>query len=1040
MTNHQFAAHSRRGSGGGEPVRVRLLGGFRVSVGSRDVRDFEWRRKAGSLVKILSLSRGRRMHREGISNLLWPSLDAKHAGNNLHRTLHSARKSLAPTPITLRDGMVSLCPDGQIQTDVEAFEEASRMARRTRDPSAYRAAIEIYAGELLPEDRFEEWAEEKRNELRALHISLLVELAGIHEDRGEHSPGIEALRAAISEEGAHEEAHASLMRLLALRGNRAEAVLHYEKLDADFARKLGMKPGPAVRRLYEDIRAGRPMEDRRVETPPASPSGNLPVPLTSFVGREREMVEVKRTLSMTRLLTLTGAGGCGKTRLAVEVARGLAGLCPDGVWLVELAPLSGGVAKAVAAALGVHERPDLPLADTLAEYLRGRNLLLVLDNCEHLVDGAARLSEALLGACENLRILATSREPLGVPGEAVWTLPPLSLPDEDEDFTVGGLMRCEAVRLFVDRARSRLSGFELNTENAAAVARACERLDGIPLAIELATARMGAFAVEKVAERLGGSLALLASGQRTTTPRHRTMRATLEWSHDLLDEAERTLFRRLSIFAGGFSLEAAEGVCSEEGIAKDDILDLLSRLVDKSLVASPDSEGGGAPRHRMLEPVRQYASERLEESGEGERVRERHASYYLALAEEAEPELVGAEQRAWLARLTTEYANVRAALGWFLDEGAASEERARMGLRLASALGRFWSISGPNEGREWLEKGLAKSGAAPESVRAKALCEAGLMAVYHLDLRATTMLEESLSLYKALEDELGQATSLNYLMHAIGILGYHERMPTLREETEALIAASPKNRRTAAHLQLTLGMMAMIEQDHAQVTCIEEALVLFREAGDVRSHAQCLTIMGIDALGRGEVGRAAPAFEETLRLLRRLKDKIGTFYSLMGAAGVAVLRDRPTRAARLAGAAESLRKAIGHPAQPLKRVNYDYEGYTGAMREVLGDASFEAAFSEGHAMFAEEAIDYALSADEPPAPSAPTKKSPPALTAREEEIAALAALGLTNRRIAEELSISKRTVDTHVSHILEKLGLKSRAEIPAHIERRDEAG
>ncbi|MGH3087340.1 MAG: ATP-binding protein, partial [Rubrobacteraceae bacterium] len=625
-------------------------------------------------------------------------------------------------------------------------------------------------------------------------------------------------------------------------------------------------------------RAGRLPEKGAGGSGKSGGPSNLPAPLTSFVGRENETLEVKRLLSMTRLLTLTGAGGCGKTRLAVETARGLVGAYPDGVWLVELAPLSEGTSQAVAAALDVHEQPNLPLADTLSDHLRRKDLLLVLDNCEHLVDSAARLADTLLGACPKLKILATSRERLGVPGEAVWAVPPLSLPGEDG--APEGLMRCEAVRLFVDRARSRLPAFDLTENNARSVAEVCRKLDGIPLAIELATARMGALAVEQVAERLEDSLGLLTGGGRTTEPRHQTMRATLEWSHGLLDEPEQKLFHRLSVFAGGFSLEAAEEACSGEGIERDDILDLLSRLVDKSLVIA-GAGGGAAPRYRTLEPIRQYALERLEESGEKERVRNRHASYYLALAEAAEPELVGAGQIAWLERLGTEYANLRAALGWFLDEeGVEREERARAGLRLAAALGRFWGIRAAIEGREWIEKGLAKSGAAPASLWAKALREAGFMAVYHLDERAIEMLQEALALYEELGDEVGRATAINYLTHGVGILGRHELIPTLREEARALLAKSPEDRRTVAYLQLTLGMMAMLEDPTQVVTRIEKALSLFREVGDVRTCAMCHTVMGIAALGRGDGEGAAREFEGALRLLRRLKDKMGILYSL----------------------------------------------------------------------------------------------------------------------------------------------------------------
>jgi non-specific serine/threonine protein kinase len=374
---------------------------------------------------------------------------------------------------------------------------------------------------------------------------------------------------------------------------------------------------------------------------------NLPVAQSGFVGREREMEEVRRALSATRLLTLTGAGGSGKTRLALEVARDLVEDYPDGVWLVELASVSEGnvVPGAVAAALGLRERPDLPFADALVEFLRSRRVLLVLDNCEHLLEGCARLVDTLLVSCENLQILATSREALGVAGETNWMVPSLTVPDEGQPPDPRNLGRYEAVQLLVERARSRSPGFVLTPENAEAVARVCRRLDGIPLAVELAPARMGTLSVEQISERLGDSLGFLTTGERTRAPRQRTLRATLEWGHGLLSGPEQELFGRLSVFAGGWTLEAAEEVGAGRDTQEGEVLDLLSSLVDKSLVVA-EAFGSGVPRYRLLEIVRQYAAEKLAAGGEEEAVRQRHALFFLGLAERAEPELSATEQVA----------------------------------------------------------------------------------------------------------------------------------------------------------------------------------------------------------------------------------------------------------------------------------------------------------------------------------------------------------------------------------------------------------
>jgi predicted ATPase len=413
----------------------------------------------------------------------------------------------------------------------------------------------------------------------------------------------------------------------------------------------------------------------------------LPAPRSRFVGRERELKEVKRALAMTRLLTLTGAGGSGKMRLALEVGRDLVGAYPDGVWLVELAPLWEGklVAHAVAKALGVPEQPGRSLTDALVDALHEERVLVVLNNCEHLIEEAARLIDVLLGLCPRLRILATSREALNVEGEVVWRVHTLAVPDSGRPPAPEELRRYDAVRLFVERARLRLPDFEPTPQNAGALVQICRRLEGMPLAIELAAARVGMLSLEQISGRLEDSLKLLTGGNRTATLRQRTLRGALDWSHELLSEEERGLFRRLSAFARGWTLEAAEAVGAADGIEEEDILDLLSNLVDKSLVVT-EAEAPDEVRYRMLEAVRQYAREQLEESEEAEAIRRRYASFYLALAKDAEPGLTGAQQQAWADRLETEHDNMRAALSWSL---ANEPQRA---LQLAETLARFWEM------------------------------------------------------------------------------------------------------------------------------------------------------------------------------------------------------------------------------------------------------------------------------------------------------------------------------------------------------------
>lgn len=426
---------------------------------------------------------------------------------------------------------------------------------------------------------------------------------------------------------------------------------------------------------------------------------NLPMQLTSFIGREREMGEIRALLSRSRLLTLVGSGGSGKTRLALQVAAELLEAYKDGVWLVELAALTdaGLLAQTVAAALNLREQPGRTVEATLTDYLQPRQILLVLDNCEHLLLACAELGEGLLRTCPQLRLLSTSRESLAISGELTYRVPSFAVTELRQLTSVDALIQNEAVRLFVDRATLAAPAFKLTERNVAAVAQICDRLDGIPLAIELAAGRMKGMSVEQIAARLDDRFRLLTGGSRTALPRQQTLRATMDWSHEMLSDSERTVLRRLSVFAGGWTLEAAEAVCAGDGPEPGDVLDLVTHLVDKSLVfmEAPDGEA----RHRFLETIRQYARDRLMEASEADRVRDRHRDWCIQLAEQAEPHLTSAAQAVWFERLELENHNLRAALEWTKAGGAPE-----MGLRLAGPLWRFWNVHGYwREGREWLE-------------------------------------------------------------------------------------------------------------------------------------------------------------------------------------------------------------------------------------------------------------------------------------------------------------------------------------------------
>src|SRR5918993_663236 len=637
---------SHESSSAHDVVRVWLLGGFRVSVGLRAISQDAWRlRKAANLMNLLALDPGHRVHRERAMDLLWPELGLRAASNNLRQTLHAARRILDPTKgsgylVSEKESLV-LCPGGQFWVAVEAFEEAAATARRSKDPAAYRAALELYSGERLPADRYEEWAESRRQELRHTWLSLQLELARMYEEHGEYDKGIETLQKALSEEPANEQMHASLMRLYAYSERRTEALAQYGRLVEAVSGQLNAEVSATTERLGEEIAAGTFPPDQptiaQTDEPSDTDRHNLPASRTSFVGREQEMLEIKRHLAMTGLLTLTGPGGSGKTRLALEVARDLIGSYPDGVWLAELASLSQGefVAQSVAEAVGVQGQPGRPITETLVDALRSKKMLLILDNCEHLVDAVVDLVASLLESCFYLRILDTSREALRMSGEVIWPVSLLSVPDLRSVPTAAQLEGYEAIRLFLDRALQRNPAFTLRAENAQAVAQICVCLEGLPLAIELAAVRIKILSLQALLSRLENRLKLLTGGPREFSERQRTLRATIEWSYELLEEGEKALFRRFSVFSGGATLEAIEAVCDALGDLSVDAFEGASSLLEKSLVGQEEGTGG-EPRLVMVETIREYARERLEESGEAESIRRAHAEYFLALAEEAE--------------------------------------------------------------------------------------------------------------------------------------------------------------------------------------------------------------------------------------------------------------------------------------------------------------------------------------------------------------------------------------------------------------------
>jgi predicted ATPase/class 3 adenylate cyclase len=631
---------------------------------------------------------------------------------------------------------------------------------------------------------------------------------------------------------------------------------------------------------------------------------NLPRQLTSFIGRRSEMAEVKRLLSETRLLTLAGPGGGGKTRLSLEVAGDVLPAYPDGAWLVELAPVAAPALapQVLATTLGVREEPGREILHTLSDYLASRRALLVLDNCEHLLDACARLADGLLRSCPDITVLASSREPLAVAGEVTFRVPSLSAPDPVRSLALDRLAGYDAVRLFVDRAAAARPGFALTDTNAAAVAQICQRLDGIPLAIELAAARMRTLSVQQIAARLDERFRLLTGGSRTALPRHQTLRGLIDWSHELLGEAERAVFRRLSVFVGGWSLEASERVVAGDGVAPSEVVDLLGRLIDKSLLLMEEHDG--EVRYDVLETIRQYASEKLAETGEGETVRARHSDIMVDLAERTELGLQGPEQAAALTQLETDHDNLRAALRCSIDGGDAETA-----LRLASALWPFWDTRGyVREGREWLDQALelarAQSPAAVTWVGRRALARALDGAAFlrgrWSDFSAMVTLQtEALAVWRELGDKRGIAEALNNLGDRTRQLGNRSGARALVEESLGLFQ-EVSDARGIAHALNNLGEILVEDGEHTRARALfEQSVPIFEAIEDGRGLAHALDNLAGILTAQGDPIAAEPLYTRSLELAKALGDWHASATALRGLGDVAHRRHDRVRARRL---------------------------------------------------------------------------------------------------------------------------------------------
>ncbi len=978
-----------------QQFRLYLLGSFRLesaTTGARGVRDAQRislpTRKIESLLAFLALHPESHA-REKLAALIWGDSTDEQARNSLRNALSVLRRQTDDDLLLVDRETAQVTPYFPLWVDAIEFKRQADALLASPAPALDEIDLELYRGDLLA-DFYDEWISSEREQYRLLYQDVLMRQTQVARGQSEYARAIEFAQMILRSDAANERAHQHLMFAQLASGNRESALKQYEECVRALETELAVEPMPETTALYEWIRQASP------EGKPLEPKlTNLPIPISSFIGRKRETAEIKTLLANHRLVTLTGAGGSGKTRLAIQVATDLVDSFQDGVWWVELAPLMDELLlpQVVAKALGVHESATQPLSDTLASFILARQMLLVLDNCEHLVAASAHLAEKLLQACPNLKILATSREGLGIAGEVTWLVPLLSLPDTQDWLML--FQDYEAVRLFAERAKAVRSDFELTEQNALAVAQICKRLDGIPLAIELAAARVRVLPVEEIAARLDDQFNLLTMGSRSALPRQQTLRALIDWSHDLLSPDEKIAFRRLAVFYGRRTLDAVESVVSGEGIRKEQVLDLLTRLIDKSLLFA--EERNGVMTYRMLDTIRQYARARLDEAGEMERIRNRHFNYYLHLAEMAEPGLRGAEQIVWLNRLEVEHANLRAALEWSrVKEGTDYGDAV---LSLASSLFTYWILRGYwSEGREWLSRVLKNHGIT--RARAKALIGlAELTTSQEGSVASAPLYAEGLALFRALGDKWGISFASCYSLvvendparakvlfdeslalaqelrdewlianvyHRMGICAYRQGDSTL---TRALFEEGLEHARKAGDRWLTssavanLGEVARGQMDYERAAALyAEGLAIQRGLGDKAGNAISLHNMGYVALHHGDYAQAAALFKESMQLHQEQGSKTGIAECLAGLGSVAAARQQSTRAARLLGASDAIFAAVQTMMYPSDK--NEYERSAQAARVHIGEAAFNAAWAEGHAITLEQATQLAMSEEE----------------------------------------------------------------------------
>ena len=887
-----------------------MLGGFGVEVDSRPVPASVWRlRKASELVKLLAITPGHRLHREQVIEQLWPDRPSDAGLNNFHQALHVARVALgaigktdALRILVLREGVLSFSPNAELWVDTEAFVSAVREAAVAPELATALETHDLYRGDLLPDDQYLDWAVAPREDLAQSYLALLARLADLQEGTRDPEAAIGTLRELLERDPADEAAHRNLMRLYAVGDHRRMALRQYDRLRAVLARELEVEPSDESKQLYREILEGhvgpaaptiagraapprgaglgsapyslgssRPLAHRTVGRRPH----NLPVQLSSFVGREREMREIERLVAGSRALTLTGPGGAGKTRLAIEAAAAQMSAYRDGVWLVELAAVSEPalVIRAIADVFDVREQQAAAPVELVIRHIEDRHLLLLLDNCEHLVEACASTAQALLTACPNLRIMTTSRQSLRIPGEVVFRVPSLPVPDPGIVMEPGELALIDSVRLFVERAQAIVPTFSLTARNAAAVARLCHHLDGLPLAIELAASRVAVLPVTAIADRLDDRFRLLVGGSRTALPRQQTLEATLDWSYDLLTEPQRRVLRALSVFVGGAPLDAVEIVSPGAGVRSGDVLRLLGELIDQSLVTLDDADA--EPRYRVLETVREYGRDQLVERGEREATEAAHAAWALALADRAEAALPGPDWQASLARLELDHDNLQAAL----DRNLSADPDGA--LRLAANMWQSWLWHGYlAEGRRSLGRALDRSPTLTVE-RARALVGLAALTIRSGETSAGARHAiEAFAIYRGLGDPQGACRAL----HVLGVASWSDDDLEAAEETYRQSLEIATEARFGPGQGAALHGLAVVRWyagDHREAEAlVNESLAHFRASSQTTQVTPPMLDLGEILLPQPETGAVRMAFQETFAPFQDVASRTAVGYVL----------------------------------------------------------------------------------------------------------------------------------------------------------------